>query len=111
MTSRRDFLMIQPNYPNVKLVPSQSFVARDWALQIVMHLEELKAENLTLFNNYVSGAKDTMVFAASDSQYEYLVSHNLLREDWTLEERVRDVVRMAVSGTHGNYTIDPTVFG
>lgn len=99
---------MQENNPYILLLPSRSQVARDWALSIVQQLQDLNVDNPTLMDTFVTLCRTGNLVNVVGNDYQYLVMHNLLRWDNMIEERVRDIVSMTVSGDAAPYTITTT---
>lgn len=97
---------MQANNPYLVLHPSMTQVSRDWATATVMLLEGLQEYNTTLMTKFVEWCRDGHAPVLLASEWAWLVTHSLLREDNTLEERTRDLVNMTVSGDTAPFTID-----
>lgn len=101
---------MQANDPYTQLHPSESWVSRDYALSMVKMLASLQEWSPSLMESIVGWARTGHAPAFSSVQWIWLVAHSIIREDNTLEERVRDIVRMTVSGDSAPFTIDGSIF-
>jgi hypothetical protein len=101
---------MQNNDPYTRLEPSASWVARDKALGIVQMLESLQSHNLVWMDSFVSWCRNGGVVTFASAPWTWLVQHELLREDGSLHEWVRDVVRTSVSGDSAPFTIDGSMY-
>ena len=102
--------MAQNNDPRTRLMPSATYVARDFALSIVFGLQQLLADDEELFDTFMALVNNGPWPALTSGQWMYLLNQNLIRREGMVEEAVRDIARMAVSGTPGSWTINPEVF-
>lgn len=100
---------MQANNPYLVLHPSMTQVSRDWAVATVMLLEGLQEHSPSLMETFVEWCRTGHAPVLLPDSWAWLVTHSLLREDNTLEERTRDLTNMTVSGESAPFTIDGSI--
>lgn len=101
---------MQKNDPRTRLDPSRTYVARDVARDTVARLKQLQAYSQSLMDGFVGWCRTGHPYTLTPDEYTFLVRQSLLRADAFLEDHVKDVVLMTVSGESAPFTIDGSVF-